>query len=71
MLHVQTTKSEQNACIKGSLQQKQTCVNPIAAVFIIIGFLINTQVYGHHKHPGSWFAACMADLTPDLQVSLS
>ena len=45
---------------------------------IIIRFLINVQVQGQHPHqwapplfPDSWLAACMADLTPDLQVCLS
>ena len=38
-------------------------------------FLINMQVQGQHPYhgplPGSWLAARMADLTPDLQVCLS
>ena len=39
----------------------------------IIRFFINMQVQGQHTHllPGSWLAACMADLIPDLQVCLS
>ena len=42
-------------------------------IIIIIGFLINVQVQGHHPHPfpGNWLAARIADLTPDLQVLLS
>ena len=50
----------------------------IIIIIIIInnGFLINMQVQGQHPHqwaplPSSWLAACMADLTPDLQVCLS
>ena len=43
-------------------------------IIIIIGFFINMQVQGQFSHlwaplPDSWLAACMADLTPDLQVS--
>ena len=46
------------------------------AYIIIIGFLIIVQMQGQHPHqwaplPGSWLAARMADLTPDLQVRLS
>ena len=43
----------------------------------IIGFFINVQVQGQHPHQwapfqiASWLAACMEDLTPDLQVCLS
>ena len=49
-------------------------------LIIIIRFLIDMQEHGHYPHQRahfqvqctcSWFAACMADLTPGLQVSLS
>ena len=38
-------------------------------------FFVNVQVQGQYPHqwapfPGSWLAARMADLTPDLQLSL-
>ena len=41
-------------------------------IIIIIGFLINMQVQGHHPHQWApfqvnWLAACIADLTSDLQ----
>ena len=45
----------------------------IIIIIIIIRFLINMQVLGQYSHQWAPFqiAARLADLTPDLQVSLS
>ena len=46
-------------------------ISPFSSYHIIIGFLINMQVRGHHPHQWAPFAARIADLTSDLQVLLS
>ena len=44
-------------------------------MMIIRFFLLTCRYWGHIHNsgpfPGNWLAACMADLTPDLQVCLS
>ena len=54
-----------------SMQSDLHLCYSFSSYHIIIIFLINAQVQGHHPLPGNWLAAHLADLTPDLQVLLS
>ena len=70
-------------CLNWKRPIKQKFINLVLFVFlraqysqkfhpshhIIIGFLINLQVQGHHPHPGNWLAARIADLTPQNKVN--